>query len=205
MIPSGSYDALKQKGMPALREAWTAIAPRFAPLFQNLSDWNHTAYMPTGRVRTPRWVADGAVLIGDAAHAMNPHASQGRMQAMVDAMALADVIPSCLAANDCSASRLRAYETARRPQVTMLQRLADQQVFFWNTGNPLVASLRDRVFRTLNRNARLRYQVLSTTAGLRQTAPFSMLDRLIAAGFLPDVFTKTDGRTFTSTRPHDDD
>ena len=30
--------------------------------------------------------ADGAVLIGDAAHAMNPHASQGRMQAMVDAM-----------------------------------------------------------------------------------------------------------------------
>ncbi|HKY71564.1 MAG TPA: FAD-dependent monooxygenase [Nitrospira sp.] len=204
MIPSGSYDALKQKGMPALKHAWSAIAPRFAPLFEKLSDWNQTAYMPTGRVRTPRWVADGAALIGDAAHAMNPHASQGRMQAMMDAMALADVIPSCLAAKDCSASRLRAYEAARRPPVTMLQRLADQQVFFWNTGNPLVAWLRDRVFRTLDRNARLRYRVLSTTAGLRQTAPFSMLDRLIAAGFLPDLFTTTDGPS-TSTRPHGDD
>jgi 6-methylpretetramide 4-monooxygenase len=202
MIPSGSYEAVKQKGMPALKQAWTAIAPRFSPLFENLSDWNQTAYMPTGRVRTACWVADGAALIGDAAHAMNPHASQGRMQAMVDAMTLADVIPSCLAARDCSASRLQAYEAARRPAVTMLQRLADQQVFFWNTGNPFVAWLRDRVFRTLDRNARLRYRVLSTTAGLRQTAPFSMLDRLIAAGFLPDVFTTTDGRT--PARPHGD-
>ena len=66
--------------------------------------------MPTGRVRTSRWVADGAVLIGDAAHAMNPHASQGRMQAMVDAVTLADLIPACLAAGDCSASRLAAYD-----------------------------------------------------------------------------------------------
>jgi hypothetical protein len=68
----------------------------------------------------------------------------------------------------------------------MLQRLADQQVFYWNTGNPLVAFLRDRVFQTLDRNERLRYQVLSTTAGLRQTAPFDLIDRVIAAGFLPD-------------------
>ena len=77
--------------------------------FRSLSDWNQTAYMPTGRVRTsPTWVADGAVLIGDAAHAMNPHASQGRMQAMVDAMTLADIFPACLADEDCSAPRLNA-------------------------------------------------------------------------------------------------
>ena len=141
--------------------------------------------MPTGRVRTPTWVADGAVLIGDAAHAMNPHASQGRMQAMVDAMALSDLLPGCLADKDYSAARLKEFERARRPQVIMLQRLADQQVFYWNTGNPVVAFLRDRVFQTLDRNARLRYQVLSTTAGLRTTAPFNLIDRVIAAGFLP--------------------
>jgi 2-polyprenyl-6-methoxyphenol hydroxylase-like FAD-dependent oxidoreductase len=147
-------------------------------------------------------VADGAALIGDAAHAMNPHASQGRMQAMVDAMTLAEIIPACLADGDCSASRLRAYETARRPQVAMLQRLADQQVFYWNTGNPLIASLRDRVFKTLDRNARLRYQVLSTTAGLRKTPPFSFVDRLIAAGFLPDVFTMNTAGASSSASPH---
>jgi 2-polyprenyl-6-methoxyphenol hydroxylase-like FAD-dependent oxidoreductase len=187
MIPSGSLEALKQRGIPALQHTWSQIAPQFAGLFRRLRDWSQTAYMPTGRVRTPTWVADGAVLIGDAAHAMNPHASQGRMQAMVDAMALSDLLPGCLADRDYSAARLKEFERARRPHVTMLQQLADQQVFYWNTGNPVVAFLRDRVFQTLDRNARLRYQVLSTTAGLRTTSPFSPIDRVIAAGFLPDI------------------
>jgi 6-methylpretetramide 4-monooxygenase len=187
MIPKDSMEAVKQRGIPALQEMWSRIAPQFAGLFRHLNDWSQTAYMPTGRVRTPTWVADGAVLIGDAAHAMNPHASQGRMQAMVDAMALSDLLPGCLADKDCSAARLQAFERARRPQVTMLQQLADQQVFYWNTGNPVVAFLRDRVFQTLDRNARLRYQVLSTTAGLRTIPPFSGIDRMIAAGLFPDV------------------
>jgi 2-polyprenyl-6-methoxyphenol hydroxylase-like FAD-dependent oxidoreductase len=202
MIPSGSYEDLKQKGMSSLKQAWTSIAPRGVSLFANLTDWNQTAYMPTGRVRTTSWVADGAALMGDAAHAMNPHASQGRMQAMVDAMTLADIIPACLADGDCSASRLRVYETARRQQVHMLQCLADQQVFYWNTGNPVIAWLRDRVFHTLDRNARLRYQVLATTAGLRKTPPFSFVDRLIAAGFLPDLFPMTTASASSSTSPH---
>ena len=186
MIPSGSMEAVKQRGIPALQQTWSKIAPQFARLFRRLSGWSQTAYMPTGRVRTPTWVADGAVLIGDAAHAMNPHASQGRMQAMVDAMTLSDLLPGCLANKDYSAVRLKEFERVRRPQITMLQQLADQQVFYWNTGSPVVAFLRDRVFQTLDRNARLRYQVLSTTAGLRTTAPFTLIDRVIAAGFLPD-------------------
>ena len=178
---------MKQRGSPALQQIWSQIAPQFTGLFQGLSDWSQTAYMPTGRVRTPTWVANGAALIGDAAHAMNPHASQGRMQAMVDAMALSDLLPGCLADQDYSAARLSAFEQARRPQVTMLQRLADQQVFYWNTANPVVAFLRDRVFQRLDRNARLRYQVLSTTAGLRTTPPFIGLGRMIALRCLPDL------------------
>jgi len=187
MIPKDSLDAVKQQGIPALQQTWSRIAPSFTRLFQNLHDWRQVAYLPTGRVRTPRWVANGAVLIGDAAHAMNPHASQGRMQAMVDAIALSDLIPSCLTDKDYSAARLSAFERARRPQVNMLQHLADQQVFYWDTGNPVVAFIRDRVFQTLDRNARLRHQVLSTTAGLRTVAPFSGIDRMIAAGLFPDI------------------
>ncbi len=186
MIRAGSMEQIKANGLQALRDAWIRIDPSSRRLFDSLTDWGQTAYMPTGRVRTPTWVADGAALIGDAAHAMNPHASQGRMQAMVDAMALADLLPSYLADGDCSARRLKAYELARRPQVTMLQRLADQQVLLWNTGNPALGWLRDRVFQTLDRNARLRYRVLETTAGLRVTPPFTLIDRVKAAGFLPD-------------------
>lgn len=186
MIKAGSYDQVKAQGLSSLQNAWIAIDPSSEPIFRTLIDWKQTAFLPTGRVRTPTWVADGAVLVGDAAHAMNPHASQGRMQAMVDAMTLADLLPECLATNDYSAATLKRYEESRRPHVAMLQKLADEQVLFWNTANPLIGFLRDRVFSTLDRNARLRYRVLSTTAGLRKDPPFGLLDRLMAAGFLPD-------------------
>jgi len=186
MIPADSMAQIKAGGREVLRRAWSAIAPDLAPVFDGLTDWNQVAYMPTGRVRTSTWVVDGAVLIGDAAHAMNPHASQGRMQAMEDAMTLAELIPAWLKTGDVSAKVLSAFERARRPQVDMLQRLADEQVIFWNTGNPLLGYLRDRVFRTFDRNRRLRYQVLTTTAGFRATAPFGLRDRVIAAGLWPD-------------------
>jgi 2-polyprenyl-6-methoxyphenol hydroxylase-like FAD-dependent oxidoreductase len=186
MIPAGSLDQVRAAGIAALQDRWTKIDPGMEPTFRCLKDWSQTAYMPTCRVRARTWVAEGAVLIGDAAHAMNPHASQGRMQAMADAMTLADQVPQWLAAQDFSSGRLRAFERARRPQVEMLQRLADEQVLFWNTGNPILAMLRDRVFRTLDRNVRLRYRVLSTTAGTRSRPPFSPLDRIMAAGLIPD-------------------
>lgn len=186
MIPAGTYDAVKEKGLPALRETLARIAPNLERSFRNLTDWSQTAYMPTARVRTPRWVADGALLIGDAAHAMNPHVSQGRMQAMVDAMTVADLAPEWLARGDLSARTLAEFERRRRPHVTMLQKLADEQVVFWNSGNPLLAWVRDRVFRTLDGNRRLRHAVLETTAGLRATPPFGLWDRLVAGGFMPD-------------------
>jgi 2-polyprenyl-6-methoxyphenol hydroxylase-like FAD-dependent oxidoreductase len=186
MIPAGSMERVKAQGFEARQKKWISIDPSLGKTFRTLTDWKQTAYMPTGRVKTTTWVADGAVLIGDAAHAMNPHVSQGRMQAMADAMTLAELIPSCLEKGDCSAQALAPYERRRRPQVEMLQRMADEQVIFWNTGNPVLAFLRDRVFRTIGRNRRLSYKVLETTAGLRETPPFGLLDRLMAGGFLPD-------------------
>ena len=186
MVSSDSLPQLKAQGVSALREKWKAIAPDFGSLFDSFVDWEQTAYMGTGRVRAKTWAIDRAVVMGDAAHGMNPHASQGRMQAMVDAVTLADVLEDCQHAEDWSAKSLKPFEGARRAHVTMLQQLADEEVFFWNTGNPVLELLRDRVFRTMDGNRRLQYQVLSATAGLRTTAPFGWLDRFQAGGFLPD-------------------
>ncbi|MEC4673440.1 MAG: NAD(P)/FAD-dependent oxidoreductase [Nitrospirota bacterium] len=186
MVESKSMDAIKKAGLSVLQDRWTGIYPKLAGTFAQLTSWDQTAYMPTGRARAKTWVANGVVIIGDAAHGMNPHASQGRMQAMVDAVALADIIPSCLNREDCSAQALKAYEIQRRPQVEMLQRLADEEVIFWNTGNPILAWMRDRVFSTIDGNPRLKYQVLTATAGLRTSPPFGLLDRIQATGFIPD-------------------
>lgn len=186
MVPSDAFPQIKIEGLLSLQEKWKTISPALERTFETLRDWNQTAYMGTGRVRAKRWVANGAVLIGDAAHGMNPHASQGRMQAMVDAVVLADLIETCQVHDTWSASALHAFEDRRRPQITMLQRLADEEVFFWNTGNPLLSALRNRVFQTIDGNRRLQYQVLTATAGLRESPPFGWLDRLRAGGFWPD-------------------
>jgi 2-polyprenyl-6-methoxyphenol hydroxylase-like FAD-dependent oxidoreductase len=186
MVSSDSLTHLKEQGVAAFREKWKAIAPDLGSLFDSFVDWDQTAYMGTGRVRAKTWSVDRAVVMGDAAHGMNPHASQGRMQAMVDALTLASVLEDCQRKQDWSAKSLEPFEAARRSHITMLQQLADEEVFFWNTGNPILGMLRDRVFRTMDTNRRLQYQVLSVTAGLRSTAPFGWLDRFQAAGLLPD-------------------
>ena len=97
MIPSDAFPQIKADGVQVLRDRWKQIYPELEGTFNTLRNWDQTALMGTGRVRTKRWVTDGAVLIGDAAHGMNPHASQGRMQAMVDAVTLADVVETCQA------------------------------------------------------------------------------------------------------------
>lgn len=186
MIPSGTLSAMKVGGTQDLANRWKSIYPELSQTFEGLKDWTQTAYMGTGRVRAKTWTDNGAVLIGDAAHGMNPHASQGRMQAMMDADMLGDLIETCMKTGDWSASALKKFEARRRPQVSMLQQLADEEVFFWNTGNPVLSYLRDRVFMTIDENPRLKYQVLTATAGLREAPPFSWLDRFQAAGLLPD-------------------
>jgi 2-polyprenyl-6-methoxyphenol hydroxylase-like FAD-dependent oxidoreductase len=71
---------------------------------------------PYGHAST--YVADGAALIGDAAHPMSPVGGQGANAAVWDALALAEVADTALRAGDLSVDRLRAYEAQRRPANT---------------------------------------------------------------------------------------
>ncbi|HWM24255.1 MAG TPA: NAD(P)/FAD-dependent oxidoreductase [Chthoniobacterales bacterium] len=61
------------------------------------------------------YVADGAALIGDAAHPMTPAGGQGANASIWDALALADVADAALRAKDVSRERLLPYERLRRP------------------------------------------------------------------------------------------
>jgi len=186
MVEAAAVTDFKARGLGFFKQRLTAIDPALRVPLEQLTTWEQVGFLPCARVRARRWVVNGAALIGDAAHAMNPHVSQGRMQAMTDAMVLAEVIMQCRNTGNWSAQALLEYETARRPQVTMLQGLADEQTIFWNASDPVRCYLRDRVFRGMDRNARLRYQALTATAGLRTSPPLTWVDKLIAVGLLPD-------------------
>ena len=68
---------------------------------------------PFGHVAS--YVADGAALLGDAAHPMTPAGGQGANAAVWDALALAEVADGALRAGDVSRERLLSYERLRRP------------------------------------------------------------------------------------------
>jgi monooxygenase len=186
MIEAKALDGVRDRGLEAFKNRIAGIDPAMRLPLESLTAWQQVGFLPCVRVRAERWVAERAVLIGDAAHAMNPHVSQGRMQAMADAAAVSEIILTCRKTRNWSAEALSAYEKARRPQVAMLQRLADEQTLLWNASDPVRTFLRDRVFRGLDRNPRLRYQVLTATAGLRTTPPLTWIDKLMAVGLLPD-------------------
>jgi 2-polyprenyl-6-methoxyphenol hydroxylase-like FAD-dependent oxidoreductase len=61
------------------------------------------------------YVANGAALIGDAAHPMTPAGGQGANASIWDALGLADVADAALRSSDVSRERLLPYERLRRP------------------------------------------------------------------------------------------
>ena len=133
------------------------------------------------QVRAARWVAEGAALLGDAAHACHPHVAQGSFQAMEDAKVLAEVLDVCLSRGEFSARALAPYEEIRRPVVERLQQVANEYVWLWETKNPVLARLRDRIFRNVGERPELLYRVAAIEAGIA-SGPLTFAERLQALG-----------------------
>jgi monooxygenase len=185
LIRRRRWAAVRAAGLDAFKADLIRITPMAAQALQSLVSWDQIGYMLCARVRASAWVTDRVALIGDAAHALNPHVAQGRNQAMADAVVLAGVIAAGLRDDRLDQSQLARYESARRPQVERLQQTADELTLFWNNGWWPVSWLRGRVFRTLSGNRRLRSRMTALVGGL-DTKPYSLVERFQAAGFLPD-------------------
>ncbi len=171
-IRTGSLASFK-KELCLMNPAILALLEK--PLLK-IQSWDELSFMPCFRVTCDRWVTNGAALIGDAAHAMNPHVAQGRNSAMEDAMALATVLEACFAKGDFSQKTLSEYEAARRPAVEILQRFGDEMAFFWNSGFPPVVWARNLSFKALHKNRGLHDKILKTVSGI-EVKPLSILDR----------------------------
>jgi 2-polyprenyl-6-methoxyphenol hydroxylase-like FAD-dependent oxidoreductase len=182
MISADQREKIKQHGVETVTVAISTIDPTLTGPLQSVTAWDQVGYMPCMRVRAERWTADGIALIGDAAHAMNPHVAQGRNQAVEDAMALSEVIQDCFASGDFSQARLNCYEIKRRPDVERLQKMGDELTLLWNTALPPLTWFRDRIFEGMERHPEVRERVVKTISGL-EIRSMGLLDRLRV--FLP--------------------
>lgn len=80
------------------------------------------------------WHQEGVVLIGDAAHAMTPHAAQGAAMAIEDAFVLAAHVAQ---AGDEWEPALARFEAERRPRVERVRRRGRFNRLVWHAWGPI--------------------------------------------------------------------
>jgi len=133
--------------------------------------------MPTGRVRTPTW-SDGAVLIGDAAHAMKSPCLQDACRRCGCDGVGGSVAGMPGGGDYCGTAQ--AVEHERRLKSNAAGRRMSRCWFGTRPSRDRFCAIR---VPHAGPQPALRYRVLSTTAGFRSSPPFTMADRLMAAGF----------------------
>lgn len=126
-----------------------------------------------------RWQDKRVFLLGDAAHQMPPFAGQGLCAGLRDAQNLSWKIRAALSGSD--SKLLTSYEAERRPHVAHIMRGAVWLGRIIQTRNPLLARLRNPLFRAVGRFPALRKRVVAQAAG---QPPLSLAGQHPKAGHL---------------------
>ncbi|MGC8529437.1 MAG: FAD-dependent oxidoreductase [Leptospirillia bacterium] len=182
LVPDSDREKFFAGGTAPLLARLDSLVPGFSRMAkaQGYDDPTRYVPLPVWKVDLKQWVRDGVVLMGDAAHAMNPHVAQGRNQAMEDGRVLAPILAKALLGGPLTTrEQLLEYESRRRPVIRALHTLADEMTFIWNSGHPLVVAAREASFRGIGRIPSLEEKIVTTIGG-EKIRPLSPLDKLRA-------------------------
>jgi 2-polyprenyl-6-methoxyphenol hydroxylase-like FAD-dependent oxidoreductase len=115
-------------------------------------------------VRVPRWARDGALLMGDAAHAMLPHLGLGGSLTLEDVPVMADVVVDALARNDVSARALGEFQRLRARRVAYATRVSELWALATTAALPGVGAIRDVNLRRMTKDPGLLEHFVSELA-----------------------------------------
>ncbi len=113
VIPKGSFEALKQRGLELFRRDLVGIASFLDDRVQEIRDWEHVKLLTVAVDRLTRWHRDGLLCIGDAAHAMSPVGGVGINLAIQDAVATANLLAHKLSAGSVNTNDLAQVQERR--------------------------------------------------------------------------------------------
>jgi 2-polyprenyl-6-methoxyphenol hydroxylase-like FAD-dependent oxidoreductase len=77
IIPKGSFEQIKAKGLEEFRESLRRMAPFLGDRVDDLRDWEQIKLLSVQINRLLQWYRPGLLCIGDAAHAMSPAGGVG--------------------------------------------------------------------------------------------------------------------------------
>lgn len=124
-VEKDGYTRLRSAGIDAFYDRVTAIDPSLDGVLQDhVTDFGDTSLLRIEPGVADRWLDDGVLLLGDAAHVASPVGGQGNGLAIADAVVAHPVICEALDATDgtLTGATLRRYERARRPTVERILR-----------------------------------------------------------------------------------
>ncbi|AKQ63724.1 Salicylate hydroxylase [Myxococcus hansupus] len=122
VIAKGSFDALREAGLPSFREDFARMAPFLADRTQDLTHWDDVKLLTVRVDRLRTWYQPGLLCIGDAAHAMSPVGGVGINLAVQDAVAAANLLAGPLLARHVTPMDLRRVQERREWPTRLTQR-----------------------------------------------------------------------------------
>jgi 2-polyprenyl-6-methoxyphenol hydroxylase-like FAD-dependent oxidoreductase len=122
VIPKGSMEDLRARGIDQFRERIAAVAPFLAPELQALASWVDINLLGVQITDLPHWSRPGLLCIGDAAHAMSPVGGVGINLAIQDAVAAANLLADPLREGRLTTKDLERVQKRRRWAARVTQR-----------------------------------------------------------------------------------
>jgi len=123
VIAKGQYEAVKTRGLPALLDDITRMAPVLKPGMADVKSWDDVKLLTVAINRLKRWALPGLLCIGDAAHAMSPIGGVGVNLAVQDAVATANLLAARLIHGCPALAELDAVQARREFPVRATQRM----------------------------------------------------------------------------------
>jgi 2-polyprenyl-6-methoxyphenol hydroxylase-like FAD-dependent oxidoreductase len=119
VIPKGGADAVRARGLPALREDVAAVEPVLRAALEDVRSWDDVKLLTVTVDRLERWHLPGLLFIGDAAHAMSPIGGVGINLAIQDAVAAHNLLVPALRGDAAVAEEALAAVQRRRWRPTV--------------------------------------------------------------------------------------
>jgi 2-polyprenyl-6-methoxyphenol hydroxylase-like FAD-dependent oxidoreductase len=123
VIPKGSADAVRAKGLPAFRAMILKLAPWLGERVEELTSWDDIKLLTVAVDRLTQWWRPGLLCIGDAAHAMSPIGGVGINLAVQDAVAAANILARPLREGGVTVEHLAAVQKRRMFPTRVTQRI----------------------------------------------------------------------------------
>lgn len=157
-------EAERARGHDAIAREMLEFAPQLdAALLRidSIDQWQYSGYWD---IRMKRFHRDGAVVIGDAAHAMTPQLGNGVNLALCDAWTLAHAVES----EDDVEAALEHYTRARRAHLRYYQFATRWITHLFQSSTPGLGALRNTGFRVAQALPPIERQMVRSMAGVKR-------------------------------------